>query len=260
MLLAVGASSSKQEQCNSSPHRAIIGRHEYHPHLYDRVEIFCEPRSVSVVRQYNNVSFGFRMCLLAYSKGSPTSAGKFVRDRGFSLMTDAWRWTFFMVLGSCVAACASRSAGGPGGSSSRPTPYATTIAVSGARVVREIRSGFSARCLVDGQTSPSSYLARDLGKPGVPHVNPKNVRMLNVIGKYVHTTTLRFAYIGSEFIVFDAAQGPCAPYAPGYSVLNGTYNEMYSPTDDFTSTTAVPGDAIKPRPWTTRELGGGTRP
>lgn len=97
--------------------------------------------------------------------------------------------------------------------------------------------------------SRPSYLVRDLGKPGVPGVNVKDIRMLRAIRKYIHASTLRFAYVGGEFIVFDAAQGPCAPFAPGYTVLNGAYNEMYSPTDDFKSTTAVPGYGIPPRPW-----------
>jgi hypothetical protein len=174
-------------------------------------------------------------------------------------MKGTWNSTFFMILGMCVTACASLSPDAPGGSSSRPTPYATTVAVSGTRVVREIRTDLSVRCLVDDRMGPPSYLVRDMGKRGVPRVTPANARMVNAITKYVHSKTLRFAYIGREFIVFDAAQGPCAPYAPGYSVLNGAYNEMYSPTDDFTSTTAVPGYRIKPRPWIPREHGGGIR-
>jgi hypothetical protein len=78
--------------------------------------------------------------------------------------------------------------------------------------------------------------------------------------RYVHPSTLRFAFIGGEFIVFDAAQGPCAPYAPGYSVLNGACNEMYSPTDNFKSTAGVPGCAMAPRPWIAHDGGTGTRP
>ena len=37
---------------------------------------------------------------------------------------------------------------------------------------------------------------------------------------------------GREFIVFDATDGACEVWAPGYKVLNGGCNEFYEPGEN----------------------------
>ena len=119
------------------------------------------------------------------------------------------------------------------------------------RVIREVAVGPGTACYVDGVTGPPSFLVRDLGKRGVPQVTTDALRMARKIAMYVRAKkTLRFAYVGGEFIVFNAVDGACEPNAPGYSVLNGKCNEMYSPTDNFDHTRAVPDcNGNLPRPW-----------
>jgi hypothetical protein len=119
----------------------------------------------------------------------------------------------------------------------------------------EERNGLGTICSVDGRKGPTSYLVRDLGRAGTPTLVPTQREMLRRIRIYVHPSTLRIAFIGSEFIVFDAAEGPCYPQAPGYSVLNGDCNEMYSPTDNFEHTGAGTGCWSAPRPWIPHDVG-----
>lgn len=124
----------------------------------------------------------------------------------------------------------------------------------------ERRDGLATICVVDGTSGPPSYGVRDIGKARVPKLTPEQLAMVRKIQVYVHPSTLRFANVGGEFIVFDASRGPCEPDAPGYSVLNGACNEMYSPTDNFDHTRAVPGCWNAPRPWIPHDQGRGTTP
>ena len=119
----------------------------------------------------------------------------------------------------------------------------------------ERRAGLGTVCVVDSLAGPPSYLVRDIGKPGVPELTNEQLVMIRKIRVYVHPSTLRFATVGGTFIVFDASLGPCEPGAPGYSVLNGSCNEMYSPTDNFAGTGAVPGCWNAPRPWMPHDQG-----
>jgi hypothetical protein len=128
------------------------------------------------------------------------------------------------------------------------------------RSVTERHNGLAMFCVVDGVSSPPSYLVRDIGKPDVPKLTAAQLAMVRKIRVYVHPTTLRFANVAGEFIVFDASRGPCETSAPGYSVLNGACNEMYSPTDNFDGTRAVPGCWNAPRPWIVHDSGRGTTP
>ena len=113
-------------------------------------------------------------------------------------------------------------------------------ATPGERTVVVREEGRATFCVVDGASGPPSYRVRDAGQAGVPKLTAAQLGMLRRIRVYVHPSTLRFAFVGGKFIVFDASRGPCEPNAPGYSVLNGGCNEMYSPTDNFDGTRAVP--------------------
>jgi hypothetical protein len=103
--------------------------------------------------------------------------------------------------------------------------------------------------------SPASYSVSDLGEPGVPQLTTQQVALIRLIGKYVHSDTIRFAivqpvpYIGS-FFVFDAKYGPC-PSGVEYWVLNDGHkasNLYYDPRTGHEF--AGPGDvAPSPGPW-----------
>lgn len=110
-------------------------------------------------------------------------------------------------------------------------------------------------CTYNGRVGPPSYLVRDIGKPGVPHLDGPDKRMLEAIMRYVHPSTLRFAYIGGHFAVFDAQYGPC--YGGQYPVLNASWcNEIYAPQDADNKTIAGPGGCWShPRPWIPHDFG-----
>jgi hypothetical protein len=154
-----------------------------------------------------------------------------------------------LLLSTSVAAC--------GGTKSESSAGSAT---SGQRTVVVREDGPATFCVVDGASGPPSFRVRDAGTTGVPKLTAAQRDMLRRIRVYVHPSTLRFAFVGGEFIVFDASRGPCEPNAPGYSVLNGGCNEMYSPTDNFDATRAVPGCWNAPRPWIPHDRGRGTVP
>lgn len=77
---------------------------------------------------------------------------------------------------------------------------------------------------------PMSYFVSDIGKRGVPPLNARERAMIERIRRYVHSKTLRFAWVEysttmGEPIVFDAYDGPCEVWAARYAVLNGSCNE-----------------------------------
>jgi hypothetical protein len=108
---------------------------------------------------------------------------------------------------------------------------------------------------------PESYAVADIGKPGFPTLSRDEFAMVRRIQRYVHSKTLRLAWLGSsagaprsspgEFIVVDAADGPCEVAAAGYSVLNGECNEFYQPGENPYSTHPGSGCYDVPRPWMT---------
>jgi hypothetical protein len=132
----------------------------------------------------------------------------------------------------------------------------TSCPTQTCRVIRVASVGRGQACQVNGITGPPSYLANNIG-----HVAMRNAtdrRTLDKIQRFVHPTTLRFAYVGGEFIVFDAVAGPCEGGAPGYPLLNQGCSDYYAPTD-FESPdaegakagiTGAPGGCrLAPRPW-----------
>lgn len=84
---------------------------------------------------------------------------------------------------------------------------------------------------------PQSYLVNDIGKLGFPALKPGEASVVRRIQRYVRSSTLRIAWVddGSEFIVFDAKDGPCEVWAPGYGELNDyddSCNEYYEPGEN----------------------------
>ena len=94
-----------------------------------------------------------------------------------------------------------------------------------------------------------SYLVSDIGKSGVPQLSVRERATIETIRRHLRSKTLRFAWIEhhtatSEFIVFDASDGPCTIGSLGYPVISGTCNEYYKPGENPYETFAAPGDSI----------------
>ena len=87
---------------------------------------------------------------------------------------------------------------------------------------------------------PLSYSVKDIAKPGVPTLTADESAVLRRIRRYVHSETLRFAWVSNwksnDFIVYDATDGPCANFALGYEVLNGPCDVFYEPGENPYST------------------------
>jgi hypothetical protein len=104
--------------------------------------------------------------------------------------------------------------------------------------------------------SPLSYAVSDLGKPGVPKFTARESAVLTRIQRYVHSETLRFAWVYGwkphDFIVYDATDGPCADFALGYEVLDGPCDVFYEPGENPYQTHPGPPEGITcKRPWGT---------
>jgi hypothetical protein len=115
---------------------------------------------------------------------------------------------------------------------SHATSEAVTIVPSGNHSgVYEVRRGVASVCNVYGTLGPPSYLVSDMGKPGAPVPDSSDVTTLHKMLRYVHSATLRYAFLGNEFIVYDAVNGPYSMEVP-YAVLNErSCNAMYAPVD-----------------------------
>lgn len=125
-------------------------------------------------------------------------------------------------------------------------PYVLTRSRYGVGCLGNVPPGTTPR----SDPPPQSYPASAVGKPGFPALAPSERSMLRRIQRYVHSKTLRLAWVGNhEFIVFDALDGPCEVSAPGYTVLNGTCNEVYEPGENPYDTHGVPGCFFTPPPW-----------
>jgi hypothetical protein len=145
--------------------------------------------------------------------------------------------------------------GDPACSAYRTTPYVLTRSQYGVGCLGNVGPGGTP----NPQPPPESYAAADIGKPGFPELAPPELDAVRRIERYVHSKTLRIAWlappnqrVNAEFIVFDATDGPCLDAAPGYPVLNGSCNEFYEPGENPYNTGAAP-DCFRPspRPWMT---------
>lgn len=118
----------------------------------------------------------------------------------------------------------------------------------GSRQIGEVAVGRGIACWVNGTVGTASYSVADIGKSGVPALTRDERTVAAKIRHYMRSPLLRFAFVGGEFIVFDAVQGPCGGSV--YDVLNG-HCEEYSPTDNLGYTTAasVEGCRGTPPPW-----------
>ena len=142
----------------------------------------------------------------------------------------------------------------------KQTPIAQSLqSVASGRDIKALEHNHSIRCVVDRVIGPPSYRFRDIGKPDVIRLSKAQLALVRGIAHYVTSDTLRFAFIGKEFIVYDAVYGPCAGGAPGYWVLNGGCNEYFSPTDDFNTTHGVDSCWGPRRPWIKNDSGSGTQ-
>jgi hypothetical protein len=80
---------------------------------------------------------------------------------------------------------------------------------------------------------------------------------IHSIERFVPSAHLRFAFVGripsaENFIIFNAALGPCWGGAPGYQVLNvRACNTTWSPTDGLTSFNMC----LNTRPWIATDKG-----
>ena len=93
---------------------------------------------------------------------------------------------------------------------------------------------------------PQSYLASDVGKPGVPKLSKDEMRALREIEREHPSKYLRVAWVGrggtvTGMIVFDAFDGPCETWPAGYHVINGACNEYYEPGENPYYTHGVMG-------------------
>lgn len=131
----------------------------------------------------------------------------------------------------------------------RRTEHVVVVSSDASRLVQAQDVGTGVRCLVDGHPGPISYPAAAAGKAGVPNLTRQQDAMLHKIVKHLRSSTVRFSWVGGEFIIFDASDGPCEPYAPGYPVLNMGCAARYSPTDDFDRLSAVDSCFGTPYPW-----------
>lgn len=138
----------------------------------------------------------------------------------------------------------------------KPTAFVRDVSEGGARRIEEVRIGYKTICRVDGRDFPPSYLVSDLGKPGVPKLEPAFLRQVRDISRYVHSKTLRFQEVEAQFLVYDASLGPCLLAAPGYWVLNAPGCNLYfMPADEWNGPSAVPGCYTPRRPWIAHDGG-----
>ena len=137
---------------------------------------------------------------------------------------------------------------------SNASPSSTLSSSSPDLTTHEVRIGPGVACSVAGDVGPPSYSVRDIGKRNVPKVGSANRTMVRKILRYIHPSTLRFAYV-PHFIVFDAFDGMC-PGVP-YGVLNTvSCNLVYLPTNvKYGEFAAAGGCFAPPRPWIPHDRG-----
>jgi len=144
-----------------------------------------------------------------------------------------------------VMGCVRHAASQTGYDVSRPRPYP------------EVKFGkYGIACLtVRQRTTPgeTSYNVEDIGKQGVPALTPEQISMVRRIQRYIQSRTLRFTFVRMQprFVVFDATDGPCAAFAPGYWVLNDPEpDSFYEPGEAPGFVHPIPGEvAPTPGPW-----------
>lgn len=159
------------------------------------------------------------------------------------------------VLAALAAICAACTATSRTTGATDATRFLVKPTLRGNRRIGEVRVGRGIACWVDGTIGTASYAAGDSGSSGTPKLDRSDAGMLRKITRYVRSRFLRFAYVGGEFVVFDATDGPCS--GGEYYVLNA-WGENYSPTDNLGYTTPIGLSEgtfkSSPRPWMTNPL------
>lgn len=149
--------------------------------------------------------------------------------------------SILIVLGLGLVACGN-------GGDQRPTS-APSGDFTGAVLI-----GKGIACSFAGREGPPSYAIRDIGNPGVPKVATRDLRTLRAMLRYVHPTTLRFAYLNIGFSVFDATSGPCS--GSQYAILNASQcSAFYVPFDATGVVDFATGCNMQPRPWIPHDVG-----
>ncbi len=164
---------------------------------------------------------------------------------GVGIATVKWMFVFCAGI-SILAGCSSKKQ--PAWTYTAP-PHPIAIPTS----VAVGRYGIGCRTVSSPDTiGPPSFSVKDIGKPGVPTLSPQQISIVRGISRYVHSQTLRFAFIGDRFIVFDATQGPCSEAAVGYRIMNDpeSNNLYYQPGEAPGDIHVGPGDAAPTQgPW-----------
>jgi len=119
--------------------------------------------------------------------------------------------------------------------------------------LRSVRIGPGIACRSDSVVGPPSGPIDLTGRPGVPRIAPQDLAKLRRMLRYIHPSYLRFAYLsampkGHRFIIFNAAPSAlCSQHV--FSVLNGSCNEYYEPSDVMFTSTPATSCINPPRPW-----------
>lgn len=187
--------------------------------------------------------------LALYAEDNPSIEPTKARSKGRVCMQNAKKSRLaasapvvILIAGMSLAAC------------TRPSSARETIAATPSNSTGLVREGAGIACSYNGATGPPSYPIHDIGKAGVPAVSSVDKRTLWLLMRYVHPSTLRFAYLQGRFSVFDAIGGPCS--ATPYSILNATNcNAIYVPFDGTGLIGAATDCNMKPRPWIPNDIG-----
>lgn len=92
-----------------------------------------------------------------------------------------------------------------------------------------------------------SYAVSEIASRGVPPLTHGQASLIHRIRRYIHSNTLRFAFLETGFIVFNAPNWPCSDIPPGDLVLNAV-NSFYQPGENAFNTHGMP-DPPTPGPW-----------
>ncbi len=91
--------------------------------------------------------------------------------------------------------------------------------------------------------APVTYSLSQLGTFGVPRLSEHDLRVARIVRQFSRSQRLRFVFIHhrTEFLIYDAVDGPCNNPNGGYSVLNEGCNVYYQPNQTPESTNPAPG-------------------
>jgi len=166
------------------------------------------------------------------------------------------------ILSALVEGCGSQRAREATGATAAPTTNRYHICADAdcrtynylPVIARRVKYGFACAGNVPPGSAPNpieppiEYNARDVGKPGFPPLNQRELRTLRNIEATNSSPSLKIAWLGqskpkSGFFVFDDPGAPCNTLG-GFKVLNGACNEFYEPDENPYRTIPVPAEAM----------------